>query len=93
MKKTALSIALALTFASAPSFAKKDKEEEEKTIASLIENKTSVDGLFPLYQDKESGEYLMQLNEAQLDTPFLYFAHTVDGVTDAGHFRGNYRET
>lgn len=93
MKKTALSIALALTFASAPSFAKKDKKEEEKTIASIIENKTSIDGLFPLYQDKESGEYLMQLNESQLNTPFLYFAHTVDGVTDAGHFRGNYRET
>ncbi|USD28395.1 zinc-dependent metalloprotease [Pseudoalteromonas sp. SCSIO 43201] len=93
MRKTALSIALALTFASAPSFAKKDKKEEEKTIASLIENKTSIDALFPLYQDNKTGEYLMQLNASQLNTPFLYFAHTVDGVTDAGHYRGGYRET
>ena len=35
----------------------------------------------------------MVINESQLDTPFVYFAHTVDGVTDAGHFRGAYRET
>ncbi|MEQ3512231.1 zinc-dependent metalloprotease [Pseudoalteromonas sp. BZB3] len=95
MKKTALSIALALTFASQAAIAadKKKEDKKEKTIASLIENKTAFKGVFELYQDKKTGEHLLVLEESQLNTPFVYFAHTVDGVTDAGHVRGSYRET
>jgi hypothetical protein len=75
--------------------AKDDKEakEKDKTIAELIKDKTEFAGLFNLYQDVKTGENMMVINEAQLDTPFVYFTHTVDGVTDAGHFRGAYRET
>ena len=94
------SIALALTLAlsiSNPAFAadkKADKKDKKDTsIASLIKDKTEFTGLFNLYQDVKTGENLMVINESQLDTPFVYFAHTVDGVTDAGHFRGSYRET
>ncbi|MBE0364636.1 hypothetical protein PULV_a2371 [Pseudoalteromonas ulvae UL12] len=93
-------IALALTLAlsiSNPALAadkKADKKDKkETTIASLIKDRTEYSGLFNLYQDAKTGENLMVINESQLNTPFVYFAHTVDGVTDAGHFRGSYRET
>jgi hypothetical protein len=92
-------IALALTVAFGtvnPALAadkKNDKEKKPQTIESLIKDKTAFSGLFNLYLDEKTGKNLMVINAAQLDTPFVYFAHTVDGVTDAGHFRGSYRET
>ena len=65
MKKTALSLALALTFASQAAIAadKKKEDKKEKTIASLIENKTAFKGVFELYQDKKTGEHLLVLEE------------------------------
>ncbi|MDP2560712.1 zinc-dependent metalloprotease [Psychrobium sp. 1_MG-2023] len=97
MKFTSVSLALLLAFsASNTAFATEDKkskkEKKEETIASLIKDKTATTGLFDFYQDKKTGETLMLIEEKQLDTPFLYFAHTVDGLSDAGHFRGGYRE-
>jgi hypothetical protein len=74
--------------------AKKDKSKDKKkdqTIEQMIEKKTATLGLFDFYQDKETGETLMLLDESQLNTPFLHFAQTVDGLADAGHFRGGYR--
>ncbi|GAW94609.1 MULTISPECIES: zinc-dependent metalloprotease [Colwellia] len=96
MKLTRLAIALTLALGSSQialaDDAEKDKaKKEEQTIAQMIENKTATLGLFDFYQDKETGETLMLLDESQLDTPFLHFAQTVDGLADAGHFRGGYR--
>lgn len=68
----------------------KDKKKDQ-TIAQMIEKKTPTLGLFNFYQDKKTGETLMIIKESQLDTPFLHFAQTVDGLADAGHFRGGYR--
>ncbi len=59
----------------------------------MIKGQTEFAGIFSLYQDEKTGDHLMVINESQLNTPFVYFAHTVDGVTDAGHYRGSYRET
>jgi len=99
MKFTSISIALAIAIAgSSTAYAadkdKKDnKKKKDKTLTELLKDKVEAKGLLTFYQDKKTGENLMLLNEDQLDTPILYFAHTVDGVTDAGHFRGAYRET
>ncbi|MGB0835051.1 MAG: DUF5117 domain-containing protein, partial [Psychrobium sp.] len=96
MKLTTLSLALLLAVgASQPAFAadaKKSKSDKKDTsLASMIKEKEETKGLFNFYQDKKSGEMLMVLNDDQLDTPILHFAHTVDGLLDAGHFRGGYR--
>jgi len=71
---------------------KKDKKEKkDKTLAQMIEKRTATLGLFNFYQDKETGETLMVIKESQLNKPFLHFAQTIDGLSDAGHFRGGYR--
>ena len=96
MKLTSLAVALTLALsANQVAFAADDKKSKSKkkdqTIEQMIENKTATLGLFDFYQDKKTGETLMLLDESQLDTPFLHFAQTVDGLADAGHFRGGYR--
>lgn len=66
---------------------------EEKTYADHIKDHEAHEGLFNFYRDPKTGEMLLSITESQLNTPFLYFATTADGVVEAGHFRGNYRET
>jgi len=68
------------------------KDKKEKSIASMIKDKAHTPGLLNLYLDEKTGKHLLVLEESQLDTPILYFAHTVDGLSDAGHFRGSYRD-
>jgi hypothetical protein len=92
MKLTTLTFALSLAL-SGHVLAADKKDEKPKTLNEMIKGQTEFAGVFSLYQDEETGEHLMVINESQLDTPFVYFAHTVDGVTDAGHYRGSYRET
>ena len=98
MKITSLTLAITLALSSSQlAFAADDKKskdkkkKEEQTIAQMIEKKIATEGLFDFYQDKKTGDTLMLLNEDQLDTPFLHFAQTIDGVSDVGHFRGGYR--
>lgn len=96
MKKSVLSLAIiALTMNVAQPVLAKDKKEDKKkeqTLAELLEDKVVSEGLFDFYRDKKDGSVLMVLEEAQLDKQFLYFAHTVNGVSDAGHFKGGYRD-
>jgi hypothetical protein len=96
MKLTTLALALTLVLSTSQYVladdAKKTKDKKkEQTIEQMIANKTPTIGLFDLYQDKKTGETLMILDESQLNTPFLHFAQTIDGLADAGHFRGSYR--
>lgn len=98
MKKTLITLAVSLALASSTAVFAEDKaaaadKKKEKTYSSMIADKKAISGLFTLYQDEKTGEHLLQLTEAQLNKPFLYFAQTLDGVTEAGHFRGAYRET
>lgn len=75
--------------------AKKDKENNKKekvTLAEKLKKKTAFEGFLPIYQDKKTGESLLVIEPTQLDKPFLYFAQTVEGALDAGHFRGAFRQ-
>ncbi|RTE86277.1 MULTISPECIES: zinc-dependent metalloprotease [Gammaproteobacteria] len=90
---SAVAFALGLNGYVAPVSAQEGEDaEEEMTYAKLIEDLEVQEGLFNLYRDTESGELMMSLTEDQLNTPFLYFAMTHDGVLEAGHFRGSYRD-
>ena len=94
MKITNIALALSLALAMNGHAAEAKKEEKKpKTLAEMIKDKSEFAGVFSIYQDAKTGDNLMVIDQSQLDTPFVYFAHTVDGVTDAGHFRGAYRET
>lgn len=70
----------------------KDEEKKETTLVETLEKKTAFEGFLPVYQDPKDGSSLMVITEQQLDQPFLYFAKTVDGAVDAGHFRGGFRQ-
>jgi hypothetical protein len=63
-----------------------------KTIASIIGKCKAYPGLFNLYQDEKDGTTYMLIKKEQLDKEFIYFTHIVDGVLDAGNFRGNFRD-
>jgi hypothetical protein len=69
-----------------------DKEEEPKTIEELTEEADRLDGLFTLFQDPKTGETQMLVAGDQLGKEFIYFKHTMNGVTDAGAFTGSYGE-
>ena len=72
--------------------AQKD-EQDEKTFASLIENKTAHQGFVDIYRDEKDGSGYLVVDESQFDKPFLYFATTVNGALDAGHFKGAFRQS
>ncbi len=75
-------------------FAEEDKKEEkEKTVAEMLKDQTAFDGFLDFYQDPKTGSLMLILTEDQFDKPIIYFAHTVNGVLEAGHFKGNFRET
>ncbi|MBB1384578.1 zinc-dependent metalloprotease [Pseudoalteromonas sp. SG45-5] len=93
MKLTTITLALSLALSGHAFAAEKKEDKEPKTLSEMIKGQTEFAGVFNLYQDGKTGEHLMVISESQLDTPFVYFAHTIDGVTDAGHYRGAYRET
>ena len=72
---------------------KKEKEKEEKTIASLTKSSHAIEGLFTIYQDSLTGKVKMAIKEDQLNKDFIYFAQIADGVTEAGSFRGAYQRS
>jgi len=66
------------------------EEEEPKTIAELTEEMDRIDGLFTMFRDPKTGATKMLLQGDQLENEFIYFKHTMNGVTDAGAFTGSY---
>lgn len=68
------------------------KEKKEKTFADVVKDLTHIPGYVDFYQDAKTGKTKMVINESLLNQPFLYFATTVNGVTEAGHFEGAYRD-
>lgn len=70
---------------------KKDKSPP-KSFAAQIKNHTVLDGLFTLYQNKKNGKTLMAISESQIDKEYIYFTQTLNGVLEARHFRGAYRD-
>lgn len=61
-------------------------------IADAVKNSIAIEGLFTVYQDTTSGSTKMLITEDQIGQEFIYWGHTVDGVVQVGHFRGNYRD-
>ena len=67
-----------------------EEEEKPKTIAELTEEMDRIDGLFTMFRDPKTGATKMLLQGDQLENEFIYFKHTMNGVTDAGAFTGSY---
>ena len=69
-----------------------DKKNDFKSIQEVTEKLKKVDGLFPMYQDSLTGKSYIEISEEQLGKEFIYFMYVLDGVVDAGYFRGAYRD-
>lgn len=96
-------LALALSFGTAPfavaeekkaekSEEKKEEEEKKKTLEEVIKDHEAIDGLFPLYRDKETGALMMEISETHFQQEFIYHAQTLDGAAEVGfrHILGSY---
>lgn len=79
--------------ASAADKASKNDTDKTKTLAETLEGKTAINGLLDIYRDPDDGSGYLLIREDQLDTPILHIATTVNGVLDAGHFKGAYRQS
>jgi len=91
-----LFIALTAVILSAPSSAQEngaaEVEETPPTITEVTAQSDRFDGLFTLFRDRESGETHLLIKPDQLDREYIYFAVSVNGVRQGGHFRGAFRE-
>jgi len=67
-----------------------EPEEPEETFESITEDLLIHEGLFTLYQDEETGEVMMLINESQLGHEFIYFNYDVNGLADTPFTRGGY---
>lgn len=94
-----LFVAVAVQFSFSTGFGedeeKDEKKDKTKTIAEVIENCDTKEGLFPLHQDKKTGKIYLQIATDQISTQdsqreFIHFSHTLDGVAGLGLFRGQF---
>ena len=67
-------------------------DEEKSDYQKAIAKSDSLGGLFTVYRDTTDGSLKMALDTSQIGEEYIYFTHTVDGVLEAGTFRGNYRD-
>jgi len=68
-----------------------DEADSPKTIAELTAESDRFEGLFTLFRDRDSGEARLLIKADQLGREYIYFAVSMDGVPQGGHFRGNFR--
>ncbi|XOV78267.1 MAG: zinc-dependent metalloprotease [Aestuariibacter sp.] len=100
MKKFSLSslfVAMSLAL-SVPAIAQEEKaedaqeQEKEKSFEEKLAEKVAMSGLLDIYRDSEDGSGYVVITDDMLDKHFLYTASTVNGVIDAGTFKGAYRD-
>ena len=81
-----------ITLLSTPIFTEKkiEKEVKEDSFEGFLEDLIYYPGLFDSYRNDKDGKVYLLLRKNQLDTEFIYFAHILDGVVQAGTWRGSY---
>ena len=67
-------------------------EPATSSFETAVKNLVSYEGLFTIYQDTTSGSIKLAISKEQVGKEFIYFGLTHDGVLDAGHFRGAFRD-
>ena len=51
----------------------------------------TIEGLFTIYQNKESSQSYLEIDKNQLDQEYIYFSYLENGVGDVGMVRGRFR--
>ncbi|MCP4123459.1 MAG: DUF5117 domain-containing protein [Bacteroidetes bacterium] len=63
-----------------------------KEISEVTKKCHKTEGFFNLYQDTTSGKTYLEISEDQIDDEFLYFKHTLNGLSEAGYIKGRYHD-
>ena len=66
------------------------KEEKEDGLEAFLNDLTHFPGLIDVYRNDDDGKVYFLLKKNQLEKEFIYFAHILDGIVEAGTWRGNY---
>ena len=78
-----------LPFAST-AWAQDDDDEGLPTVSEAMEGMEAEEGLFPIYNDPETGEVYLEISEEQFGAEFIAFNYIENSVLEAGGFRGAY---
>jgi hypothetical protein len=70
---------------------KQSADQAKPSLSKVLEDHQAIPGLLTMYRNDKTGKGFLVIEASQLDKPFLYMATTVNGVLDAGHFKGFYR--
>lgn len=68
----------------------KNKDDEKKSFAEIVEKCDLTDGLFKLYQNREDGTVYLAVQTDQIDQEYIHFSYVLDGIPELGLFRGNF---
>ena len=79
-------------FLSISIFTEEDNKKEEKDdgLDAFLEDLTHFEGLIDVYRNDDDGKVYFLIKKGQLGKEFIYFAHILDGIVEAGTWRGNY---
>jgi hypothetical protein len=79
-------------FLSISIFAEEDKKKEEKDdgLQAFLKDLEHFPGLIDVYRNNDDGKVYFLIKEDQLEKEFIYFAHILNGIVEAGTWRGNY---
>ena len=79
-------------FLSISIYADKDIKEEEKDndLEVFLEDLSHFPGLIDVYRNDDDGKVYFLIKKEQLEKEFIYFAHILDGIVEAGTWRGSY---
>ncbi|MCB0793542.1 MAG: zinc-dependent metalloprotease [Flavobacteriales bacterium] len=69
------------------------KEEGIKPLKEITAKCRLFKGLYPILRDTANGDLYLVLTETLLGRELLHFSQVVDGVVDAGFFRGAYGQS
>ncbi len=81
-----------ILFLSISIFADDDTKKEDKDdgLEAFLEDLTHFPGLIDVYRNDDDGKVYFLIKKDQLEKEFIYFAHILDGIVEAGTWRGNY---
>ena len=68
----------------------KAKDEDKEELKTFLEELVPYPGLLETYRNNDNGKVYLLLKKEQLDKEYIYFAHILDGIVEAGTWRGNY---
>ena len=66
------------------------KEEKDSGLEAFLEDLVHFPGLIDVYRNDDNGKVYFLIKKDQLEKEFIYFAHILDGIVEAGTWRGNY---